>query len=142
MARTVPNELGAIDDVGNRFKIDCGVVAGLNATKGLHVYLTNDNVWDDVPLDFDGAKMTGIIEEPVDNSADATASRPVKVLILGRFVGKTDAAVEEGQIMKRSDATAGQFEAAVVASDSPFICCCYAETVGGTNGRAILFKYR
>jgi hypothetical protein len=142
MARTVPNEMGAIDDTGNRFKIDCGVAAGLNATKGLHVYLNDDNAWASVGTSFDGGKMTGIIEEPVDNSADSTTSRPVKVLLIGRFVGKVDAAVQEGAVMKRSDATAGQFEGATVASDSPFICDCYAETVGGTNSNAILFKYR
>ena len=142
MVRTLPNELGPTDEPGNRYKVDCGVAANVNATLGAHVYLNDDDAWALVGTAFDGSKMTGIMAESVNNAGINATSRPARVMLIGRFVGKVDAAVQEGTLMKRSDAVAGQFEAAVVATDAFFICNCYAETVGGTNAKALMFKFR
>lgn len=142
MGRTVPTRMGAIDFPYNQFKVECGVAAATTVTRGQHVYLNDDDAWVPCPVDFNGGKQTGIADEDCDNSAGASTSRPIRVLLIGRAVVKLDAAVQEGAILKRSDAKAGQYEGATVASDSAFLCDAYAETVGGTNATAIIYKFR
>jgi hypothetical protein len=112
------------------------VAASQTLTAGDGVVTDSSGNWIISPTNTDGTRKVAVICSDVTTASGETQS-DVEICLWGWVNVVFDAAVEIGQRMKPSDATAGQFEVAVNTDD--ILVCGVALTAGGTNGQGTMF---
>ena len=109
------------------------VAASQTLTAGDAVVTDSSGNWIICPTNTDGTRKVGVICSDVTTGAGETQAG-VEICLMGMCNVVLDAAVEIGQTIKPSDATAGQFEVCANTDDILKIGC--ALTAGGTNAQA------
>lgn len=111
------------------------VAASQTLTAGDAVVTDSAGNWIICPTNTDGVRKVGVINSDVTTGAGETQSG-VEITLFGWCNVVVDAALEIGQKVKPSDATAGQFEVAINTDDILVIGT--AMSAGGTNAQATI----
>lgn len=111
------------------------VAASQTLTAGDAVVTDSSGNWIICPTNTDGVRKVGVINSDVTTGAGETQSG-VEITLFGWCNVVVDAALEIGQKVKPSDATAGQFE--VAANTDDILVIGTAMSAGGTNAQATI----
>lgn len=111
------------------------VAASQTLTAGDAVVTDSSGNWIICPTNTDGVRKVGVICSDVTTAAGET-QEGVDICLMGWCNVIVDAALEIGQCVKPSDATAGQFE--VVVNTDDLLKVGTAFSAGGTNAQATI----
>lgn len=119
----------------NAIIVNGTVAASQTLTAGDAVVTDSSGNWIICPTNTDGTRKVGVINSDVTTASGETQSG-VEITLFGWCNVVVDAALEIGQTVKPSDATAGQFEVCINTDD--ILKVGTALSAGGTNAQATI----